>query len=105
MVSFLNSVGIDPPNFDLANRSELRGRELLPTSDLTNRRHTMARDRVQERGKPSTSHDHVMAGERDPNFVIAHPLRKRIGSTTESGLLRENDFQRRDHRISAYGPR
>jgi hypothetical protein len=80
MVSFLNSVGISPPNFNFADESRLRGRELFPTSDLTNRRYTMARDRVQERGKSSTSSPLL--------FNVSNSLREEKGSPGRRSLSR-----------------
>lgn len=104
MVSLSQSFRIDLPNLNLANESHRRSRESLLPSDLANRRYTVAWNRMQERRKPSASHDHVMAGESDPNFVIATLCVDELVPRQNHCLLRQNYFQRRGHEISGYGP-
>jgi hypothetical protein len=65
----------------------------------------MALNRVQERGKAGAPHDHVMAGESDLDLVIATLRIHKLVPSQNQCFLRQDDFQRRGHRISAYGPR
>ena len=97
MVSFLNSVDIESPNFNFIDEPRCHARETVGTRRFAYRRYSMPRNRLQERRKAGTPNDDVVAGERNPDLVIATLRIHELVPSQNQCLLRQDDFQRRGH--------